>query len=192
MCGEVEDERQNDDEIVARLLYVAGGHGVTQATLSARTAPPLTSDDGRPAYMADLFRRVLNHAISDLYAVPEGFRADTIANQAIVLARLAGFLAGQLPAGDGMMRATLEALLDGQAEPARTFQRLRDRDHGHSHDHDTTTTMVTATIITTETAGWTAIPPRRPCGPAGPVNPAVAIGRPGGSAPPRPGLSRRR
>jgi hypothetical protein len=86
--------------------------------------------------MTELFRRVLNHAISDLHAIPQGQRADTIANQAVVFARLAGFLAGQLPPGDELMRATLEALLDGHAEPARTFQRLRDRDHGHSHDHD--------------------------------------------------------
>jgi hypothetical protein len=136
MCGDVEDELQNDDEIVARLLYIAGGHGVTPETLTARNAPPLASDEARPAYMADLFRRVLNHAISDLNAIPQGHRADTIANQAVVFARLAGFLAGQLPPGDEMMRATLEALLDGQAEPARTLQRLRDRDHGHSHDHD--------------------------------------------------------
>ena len=57
-------------------------------------------------------------------------------DQAVVFARLAGFLAGQLPPGDEMMRATLEALLDGHAEPARTLQRPRDRDHGHSHDYD--------------------------------------------------------
>jgi len=136
MCGDVEDERQNDDEIVARLLYIAGGHGVTPETLTARTAPPLASDEARPAYMAELFRRVLNHAISDLHAIPQGQRADTIANQAVVFARLAGFLAGQLPPGDELMRATLEALLDGHAEPARTLQRLRDRDHGHDHDHE--------------------------------------------------------
>jgi hypothetical protein len=136
MCGEVEDDLQGDEEIVARLIYVAGAHGVTQQTLTARSAAPLKSDDDRPAYMSNLFRLMLNHAASDLAAVPEGHRAQTIANQAVVFARLAGFLAGQFPPGDDMMRATLEALLDGQAEPARTFQRLRDRDHGHSHDHD--------------------------------------------------------
>ena len=136
MCGEVDEERQLDDEIVARLLYVSGGYGVTKDTLTARAAAPLSSDEGRPAYMSDLFRRVLNHAVSDLSAVPEGLRAETIANQAVVFARLAGFMAGQLPAGDDMMRAALEAMLDGQAEPARTFARLRDHDHGHEHGHD--------------------------------------------------------
>ena len=136
MCGEVDEELRHDDEIVSRLLYIAGSYGVTQQTLAARNVPPLTSDEGRPAYMSELFGKVLNHAVSDLHAIPEGRRADTIANQAIVFARLAGFLAGQLPPGDDLMRATLEALLDGQAEPARAFQRLRDRDHGHSHDHD--------------------------------------------------------
>jgi hypothetical protein len=136
MCGDVEEERQNDDEIVARLLYIAGGYGVTRETLTARNAPPLASDEARPAYMAELFRRVLNHAVSDVHAIPEGHRADTIANQAVVFARLAGFLAGQLPPGDDLMRATLEALLDGQAEPARALQRLHDHGHSHDHDHD--------------------------------------------------------
>ncbi|SON57783.1 hypothetical protein HDIA_4242 [Hartmannibacter diazotrophicus] len=136
MCGDVEDDHSFDDEIMARLLYVAGGHGVNSETLKERPEPPLLSDSQRPAYMEQLFRRVLNHAVSDLVAVPEGERAETIANQAIVLARLAGFLAAQLPPGDDLMRSTLEALLDGQAEPARTAKRLHDQHHGHSHDHD--------------------------------------------------------
>jgi hypothetical protein len=136
MCGELEDENGFDDALVARLLRIAGGYGVTPATLAARPAPPLSGDDDRPAYMSELFRRVLNHAVSDLVAVPEGLRAETIANQAVVLARLAGFLAGQLPPGDDMMRSTLEALLDGHAEPARMLAHLRDHDHGHDHDHD--------------------------------------------------------
>jgi len=136
MCGELEDEKSFDDELVARLLYVAGGYGVTEATLTARSAPPLSGDGDRPAYMSELFRRVLNHAVSDLLAVPEGQRAETIANQAVVFARLAGFLAGQLPPSDDMMRSTMEALLDGHAEPARMFEHLRDHDHGNDHDHD--------------------------------------------------------
>ena len=53
-----------------------------------------------------------------------------------MLARLAGFLAGQLPPGGDMTRPMLEALLDGQAEPARMLKQMRDRDHGHAHDHD--------------------------------------------------------
>lgn len=136
MCGELEDDRQLDEEVLARLVYVARAYGVTQETLARRDAPPLTDDAGRPAYMSDLFRRVLNAAISDLQAIPVGHRTETIANQAIVLARLAGFLAAQLPPGDDMTRPMLEALLDGQAEPARMLERMRDHDHGHSHDHD--------------------------------------------------------
>jgi hypothetical protein len=136
MCGELDDEKRFDDELVSRLLYIARAYGVTEATVTARSGAPLTGDSDRPAYMSDLFRRVLNHAVGDLLAVPEGQRTETIANQAVVFARLAGFLAGQLPPGDDMMRSTLEALLDGQAEPARTFAHLRDHDHGHDHEHD--------------------------------------------------------
>lgn len=136
MCGEIEDDLQSDEELVARLLYIAGAHGVSRQTLSPRKTAPLASDDGRPSYMSDLFRRTLNEAASDLISIPDGFRAQTIANQAVVFARLAGFLAGQLPAGDDMMRAMLEALLDGQAEPDKALRRQRERDHGHSHDHE--------------------------------------------------------
>jgi hypothetical protein len=136
MCGELDDETAFDEELVARLLYIAAGYGVTQDALASRAAPPLSGDSDRPAYMSGLFKRVLNEAISDVVAVPPGHQADTIANQAIVLARLAGFLAGQLPPGDDTTRALLEALLDGQAEPARMFAHLRDHDHGHSHDDD--------------------------------------------------------
>ena len=135
MCGEVEDERQNDDEIVARLLYIGGNYGVTRETLTARTAPPLASDDARPAYMADLFRRVLNHAVSDLYAIPEGYRADTIANQAVVFARLAGFLAAHVSLQEDPLRKVIEALMHGYAE-AEEIEPDHGHDHGHDHDHD--------------------------------------------------------
>lgn len=136
MCGELEDDKQLDDELVERLLYISRGYGVTQDTLTARSAPPLSGDADRPAYMSDLFRRVLNAALSDLHAIPDGHRTETIANQAIVLVRLAGFLAGQLPPGGDMTKSLLEALLDGQAEPERMFNHMRAHDHGHDHDHD--------------------------------------------------------
>jgi hypothetical protein len=135
MCGELEDDKQLDEEAVARLLYIARGCGVTQETLAVRSSAPLTGDSGRPAYMSELFRRVLSAAISDLQAIPEGHRAETIANQAIVLARLAGFLAAQTP-GEDMTRPLIEAMLDGQDEPRRIFKHMRDHDHGHSHDDD--------------------------------------------------------
>lgn len=136
MCGELEDDKQLDDEVLTRLLYIARGYGVEQETLTKRSSAPLSGDADRPAYMSDLFRRVLNATISDLQAVPEGHKTETIANQAIVLARLAGFMAAQLPPGEDMTRPMLEALLDGQAEPSRMFKHMRDHDHGHSHDHD--------------------------------------------------------
>jgi hypothetical protein len=136
MCGELEDEKGFDDEVMSRLLYIVRGHGITPETLTRRATPPLVDDSGRSAYMSELFRRVLIAAVSDLVAVPEGQRADTVANQAVVFARLAGFLAGQLPPDDETLRATMEALLHGHAEPAKMFAHQRAHDHGHDHDHD--------------------------------------------------------
>lgn len=136
MCGDLEDDKQVDDELIARLLYIARGYGVTQETLTARGTPPLAGDSDRPAYMSDLFRRVLNASLSDVHAIPEGHRTETLANQAIVLARLAGFLAAQLPPGGDFTKSLLEAMLDGQAEPERMLRQMRNHDHGHDHDHD--------------------------------------------------------
>lgn len=136
MCGDVEDDHGLDDEIFARLLYVSAGHGVRKDTMTAREGAPLAGDEDRPAYMEQLFRRVLNHAVSDLAAVPQGLRAETIANQAVVFARLAGFLAGHLPPAADMTRECLEAMLDGHAEVGRTMRRLRDEHHGHAHEDD--------------------------------------------------------
>ncbi|HTN98726.1 MAG TPA: hypothetical protein VL101_17245, partial [Nordella sp.] len=102
MCGEIEDDKQSDNEIMARFLHIAGGHGVTRETIEARPKAPLSGDAERPAYMGELFRRTLNQSASDLCAIPEGARTETLANQAIVFARLAGFLAGQLPPDNDM------------------------------------------------------------------------------------------
>jgi hypothetical protein len=84
--------------------------------------------------MDTLFAAGLVRAASDANAATEGQRVDAIAAQAIAFARLAGFLAGNLPPEADLFRATIEAVTDGHAMPRRTAEKLR-HNHGHHHGH---------------------------------------------------------
>ena len=68
-------------------------------------------------------------------AVAEGQRVDAIAAQAIAFARLAGFLAGQLPPEADLYRTALEAFGDGHAEPRRLAEERHAAHAHHGHDH---------------------------------------------------------
>jgi hypothetical protein len=132
MCGELDEDVQVDNEIFARFLQIAKHHGVVAH--AAQTAMPnLEEPPGRSAYMETLFTAGLVRAVSDTSAASEGQRVDAIAAQAIAFARLAGFLAGNLPPEADLFRATIEAMTDGHAMPVRTAAELQ---HAHSHDHE--------------------------------------------------------
>jgi hypothetical protein len=135
MCGELDDDVQVDNDIFQRFLRVARHHGATPR--DNHDAPPdLEEAAGRSAYMDTLFAAGLVRAVSDAAAASEGQRVDAIAAQAIAFARLAGFLAGQLPPEADLFRAAVEALTDGHAMPGRTADKLRhDHDHHHGHRH---------------------------------------------------------
>lgn len=133
MCGELDDEVQVDNDIFQRFLRIAQHHGATPR--SDQTPPPdLEEAAGRSVYMETLFSAGLVRAVSDAAATSEGQRVDAIAAQAIAFARLAGFLAGQLPPEAELFRATVEALTDGYAMPRQTADKLN-HDHHHSHHH---------------------------------------------------------
>ena len=134
MCGDLEDDTRLDDELFARLVALAGRYGVAPPEPRLRPAG-LAGEDARHAYMSRLFSEVLTRSVSDAAACPEGRRADAIADQAIVLARLAGFLAGQLPPGTDLFRAAVEAMMDGYGEPGRLRAEARDHHHHHHHHH---------------------------------------------------------
>jgi hypothetical protein len=131
MCGDLEDDTRLDDELFARLVALAGRYGV--APPERRPPADLAGEDARHVYMSRLFSEVLTRSVSDAAARPEGRRADAIADQAIVLARLAGFLAGQLPPGTDLFRSTVEAMMDGYGEPGRRLAEARDHHHHHEH-----------------------------------------------------------
>jgi|AACY02.2.fsa_nt_gi ABC-type Zn2+ transport system, periplasmic component/surface adhesin len=135
MCGELDDNAEIDGELLSRLLLLGKRAGAEPAE-SAGT-PDLEPASGRAAYMDALFKAGLARAMGDALSA-EGQRVDAVASQAIAFARLAGFLAGQLPPESDLYRATVEALTDGYAEPKRLAAAERARhahEHGHSHDH---------------------------------------------------------
>jgi hypothetical protein len=134
MCGDLEDDTRLDDELFARFLALARRYGASPPELRAPSMA-LAGEEGRHAYMSRLFSEILTRSISDAAAFPEGGRADAMAGQAIVLARLAGFLAGQLPPETDLFRAMVEAMTDGYGEPARRLAEAEGHDHHHHHDH---------------------------------------------------------
>jgi hypothetical protein len=133
MCGEIDEDVQVDNEIFARFLQIARQHGVVPGT-GQSVVPDLADASGRSAYMDTLFTAGLVRAASDANAATEGQRVDAIAAQAIAFARLAGFLAGNLPPEADLFRAIIEAVTDGHAMPRQTEEKLR-HDHSHHHGH---------------------------------------------------------
>jgi len=139
MCGEIDETVLIGQEVLDRLTVMSGMLGV-QPGPGGDTAPEgLASGEGRAAYMEQLFRAGLTRALTDATAVDSEEAVDAIAAQAIAFARLAGFLAGQLPPEADLFRAVVEALTAGHAEPGRLAERHRDKlahAHGHDHSHD--------------------------------------------------------
>lgn len=128
MCGDIDEASQIDENIFARFLALARTHGVHPPDKPAAVADGIGGMTERHAYMERLFRSGLSRCVSDASGLPEGERVDAIAGQAIVFARLAGFLAGQLPPGADLFRAAIEAFMDGHAEPGGAD---RTREHRH-------------------------------------------------------------
>lgn len=136
MCGDLEDDTRLDDQLFAWLVANAKAHGAAPdaAATSAGTGEP-----GSNVWMSEQFRAALSRALAEIAAAPEGARAEALGNEAIVLARLAGFLAGHLPPDTDIFRNLVDALMDGHREPeGQARQRhahAHHHDHGHKHDH---------------------------------------------------------
>jgi len=138
MCGEIDEQAVIGQDLLEQLRVMARILGVEGVPSNA--APrDLAEAAGRSSYMEQVFREGLGRALGAVARAEEDEAVDALAAQAIALARLAGFLAGQLPPEADLFRATIEALSAGHSEPrdlAAEKQRENDRLHGHSHDHD--------------------------------------------------------
>lgn len=135
MCGDLDEDARLDDEIFGRILALATRYGAAPTPGAKPAVAGLDGAGERRAYMDALFRDTLNRALGDAAAMPEGQRIDAIASQAIVFARLAGYLAGHLPPVADMFRTAVDAMLDGHGEPARVLAERADHHHGHGHEH---------------------------------------------------------
>jgi hypothetical protein len=135
MCGDLEDTRL-DDELFAWLVANAKAHQVAPGEPARSSSAPPAGEPGSSAWMGHRFRGALSEALSAIAAAPEGARAEAVGSQAIVLARLAGFLAGHLPPETDIFRNLVDALMDGHREPERQARERRTHGHGHAHGDD--------------------------------------------------------
>ncbi len=128
MCGELEDEGPVALEehlygaflAHARALLIEQGKRKGQDVQSAA------------AYADELFAAALTRCRNDCEAKDEEERYGTLAMQALVFARLAGFLASHLALQEDPLRKVMEAMMHGYSEADHL-----EHDHGHEHDEST-------------------------------------------------------
>lgn len=135
MCGELDEDIHINAEIRDRIMAISRRAGVA-APAEPGEPGPLAEGEERAAYMERLFRAALGETLADVNGAADDQKIDVIASRAIAFARLAGFLAGQLPPEADLFRGVIEAVTDGHAEPRRIAGRLRaEMDHHHHHHH---------------------------------------------------------
>jgi hypothetical protein len=127
MCGDLDEDGPSGAE---RLLeeFAANARRLLAQAVGAPAA------DARHAYMDRLFADALRKSLDDGERRGEAAMLD----QAIVFARLCGFLAGHAALREDPLRATLDALMAGYAEAqegAAESGSEHARLHGHDHSH---------------------------------------------------------
>ena len=126
MCGDLEEDQGGGEAAYAAFLRAA--HAAIHDAVEHRGGGRARLNGGEPsdgdlhAYMDGLFADVLRACVGDGGRVDEAHRYRVLAAQAVVLARLAGFLAGRLDLGQDPLRSAIEALMAGYAA-------------GDGHDH---------------------------------------------------------
>ena len=119
MCGDIENDIPLEQRIIEHFRELAGQY------LNSGGSP---GNDASHGYMDALFGAVLRRCVDDL---DEGGSAERLRDQAVVLARLSGLLAGQLPPEMDNLHATMDAMLVGYGEASGANA----VSHGHGHHH---------------------------------------------------------
>ena len=125
MCGDLEPEDRFEGDLYQRFLVQS------QALLDK-----VPAGDEMSRYLDTLFAAVLKRCVQDAEkaADPNGYRQ--VAMQSLVLARLAGFLAGHVALNEDPLRKLMEAIMLGYAEAEATPDAHdHGHDHGPGHDH---------------------------------------------------------
>lgn len=116
MCGEIDEHSRIDELLFERFVASAAERGAVIPQGIEEGSMHLDSPEARRAYLEQRFNRALSEALSEAFSLPEGERMDGVAGQAILLARLAGYLAGQIPPEADLFRSVISALMDGNRE----------------------------------------------------------------------------
>lgn len=115
MCGDFDGQESLDEELFQQFLQRAGRLGISPGT-GGGAAARLDTESVRAEYMDNLLRAGLTRCVNDAAGLPQGERMDALAGQAIVFARLAGFLAAQFPPEADRFRTVISAVVDAHAE----------------------------------------------------------------------------
>ena len=120
MCGELDEDIHINAEIRDRIVAISRRVGVA-APAEPLDPGPLAEGAERAAYMDRLFVAALGETLAEVNGAADDQRIDVIASRAIAFARLAGFLAGQLPPEADLFRGVIEAVM----EPPRASSRYQ-------------------------------------------------------------------
>lgn len=125
MCGDLDEEDRLEGDLYQSFLVHS------QVMLERR---PSSGDLN--AYLDQLFTDLLRRCVTDAEAVasPNAYRQ--VAMQSLVMARLAGFLAGHVGLQEDPLRKLIEAMMLGYGEAETTRREHHHDHHGHDHDHD--------------------------------------------------------
>ena len=136
MCGEIDEQVLVGQELHDRARLLARKMNLPDPGAGQGTAPAgLAEAEGRAAYMEAVFRDALARALADVSRAEDDEAVDALAAQAIALARVAGFLAGQLPPEADLFRAVIEAVAAGSAESRDMAEAHEHHHHDHHHHH---------------------------------------------------------
>ena len=127
MCGDLEEDDTEAQRLYGGFLQAAhtaiheavDHRGGTRAALvegaggQDGTEPGTVPEAVLHRYMDGLFADVLNACIKDARSLSDTARYRVLASQAVVLARVAGFIAGQLDLRSDPLHSSMEALLAG-------------------------------------------------------------------------------
>lgn len=134
MCGDLEESDGESERLYGAFLQAAeatiheaidhrGGSRGRIEQQQGHSADHQLSDDSLHAYMDGLFGDVLSACIKDARRASSPERYRVLASQSIVLARVAGFLAGHLDPHEEPLASSIEALMAGYSS------------RGSTHDH---------------------------------------------------------
>ena len=122
MCGDLDEGDRFEGDLFQRFLVHA------QVLLERKAA----AGDGLNAQLDRLFADLLKRCEIDSQAATDPYRL--LAMQSLVMARLAGFLAGHVALQEDPLRKLMEAVMLGYGEAETT--RREHHHHGDDHDHD--------------------------------------------------------